>query len=63
MDNDHDHEDLKSAGQVPWNKGALIGAKPPLRPVKQHGSAALPSLLTIGLRERHDRFIPIADTT
>lgn len=32
MDNDHEVENLKPARRAPWNKGKLIGAKPPLRP-------------------------------
>jgi hypothetical protein len=27
-----DNEDCFSSGRTPWNKGKLIGAKPPLRP-------------------------------
>lgn len=30
--NNHEIEDLKPSRRVPWNKGKLIGAKPPLRP-------------------------------
>lgn len=29
MDNNHEVEDLTPARRVPWNKGNLIGAKPP----------------------------------
>ena len=32
MDNNHEIEDLKPIHREPWNKGKLIGAKPPLRP-------------------------------
>ena len=32
MDNNHEIEDLKPIRREPWNKGKLIGAKPPLRP-------------------------------
>ncbi len=32
MDNNHEIEDLKLVRREPWNKGKLIGAKPPLRP-------------------------------
>ena len=32
MDDNREVEDLKPARRVPWNKGKLIGAKPPLRP-------------------------------
>ncbi len=32
MDNNHEIEDLKPIRPEPWNKGKLIGAKPPLRP-------------------------------
>lgn len=32
MEDDQQTEDLKPSRRVPWNKGKLIGAKPPLRP-------------------------------
>lgn len=32
MDNDHETKNLKPVHNEPWNKGKLIGAKPPLRP-------------------------------
>lgn len=32
MENDHVPRELKSARRPPWNKGKLIGAKPPPRP-------------------------------
>lgn len=32
MDNNHEIGDLKPVRREPWNKGKLIGAKPPLRP-------------------------------
>ena len=32
MENDHVPRELKAARRPPWNKGKLIGAKPPLRP-------------------------------
>ena len=32
MENEHDAADQKTSRRVPWNKGKLIGAKPPLRP-------------------------------
>jgi len=32
MENDHAPDEVKSARRPPWNKGKLIGAKPPLRP-------------------------------
>lgn len=32
MENDHPADELKSARRPPWNKGKLIGAKPPFRP-------------------------------
>jgi hypothetical protein len=28
----HDDGDVTHTGQQPWNKGKLIGQKPPLRP-------------------------------
>ncbi len=30
MDNNHEHDDRPA--RTPWNKGKLIGAKPPQRP-------------------------------
>lgn len=30
MDNNHEVKDLKPTRRVPWNKGKLIGTKPPL---------------------------------
>ncbi|AHB47877.1 integrase [Hyphomicrobium nitrativorans NL23] len=32
MDNNHETKNLKPVRNEPWNKGKLIGAKPPLRP-------------------------------
>jgi len=32
MEHNHETESLTTARRVPWNKGKLIGAKPPLRP-------------------------------
>ena len=32
MDNNHETKNLKPVHNEPWNKGKLIGAKPPLRP-------------------------------
>jgi integrase len=32
MENNHVPDEVKSARRPPWNKGKLIGAKPPLRP-------------------------------
>ena len=32
MENDHVPDEVKPAHRPPWNKGKLIGAKPPLRP-------------------------------
>ncbi|WBT37824.1 tyrosine-type recombinase/integrase [Hyphomicrobium sp. DMF-1] len=32
MDNNHETKNLKLVRNQPWNKGKLIGAKPPLRP-------------------------------
>ena len=32
MDNNHETKNLKHVRNQPWNKGKLIGAKPPLRP-------------------------------
>jgi hypothetical protein len=32
MDNNHETKNLKPVRNQPWNKGKLIGAKPPLRP-------------------------------
>jgi hypothetical protein len=32
MNNNHKVEELTPTRRVPWNKGKLIGAKPPLRP-------------------------------
>ena len=32
MEDEHVHEELKHSRRPPWNKGKLIGAKPPLRP-------------------------------
>jgi len=32
MEHNHENQKLTIARRVPWNKGKLIGAKPPLRP-------------------------------
>jgi hypothetical protein len=32
MENEHQHIETTSTRRLPWNKGKLIGAKPPLRP-------------------------------
>jgi integrase len=32
MENEHKHIETTSTRRLPWNKGKLIGAKPPLRP-------------------------------
>ena len=32
MENEHQHIKTSSTRRLPWNKGKLIGAKPPLRP-------------------------------
>lgn len=32
MEHNHETENLTIARRIPWNKGKLIGAKPPLRP-------------------------------
>ncbi len=32
MENDHQPAELKSSHRTPWNKGKLIGTKPPMRP-------------------------------
>src|SRR5262245_43767784 len=32
MDNDHTHPAEKPTSRTPWNKGKIVGAKPPLRP-------------------------------
>jgi len=32
MERDHETESLRPVRRAPWNKGKLIGAKPPLRP-------------------------------
>lgn len=32
MDNNHETKNLRPVRNQPWNKGKLIGAKPPLRP-------------------------------
>lgn len=32
MEDEHAHDELKQSRRPPWNKGKLIGAKPPLRP-------------------------------
>ena len=34
MDNNNEIEGSKPVHREPWNKGKLIGAKPPLRPSK-----------------------------
>ena len=32
MEKDHVPAEVTPAHRVPWNKGKLVGAKPPLRP-------------------------------